>query len=151
MSMDNIVAFRAPYRHPVHATLAVLDTAIGSGAITDPVARNWCEQLAGTVRELTAELQRANVDAERWRSSAARLVATRAPIEAMEQTTTAARAQMARLAAAVAVADRESIDLDTAKQATALLAFNVDSLIVLTEALAMGYENLRARLEAVVR
>ena len=144
MTMRNTV----PYRHPIHDTLATLDAALAAGAVKDPVAVNWLRQMAAGTRGLLAEMQRLGDDAGRWRASAARMAALQAPLEAMEQTVQATRAALAGMVQCAAVADRESFDLDGMKRSAAMLAVGVDGLVELVEALALGYENLRAKLAA---
>ena len=142
--MRNII----PYRHPIHDTLAMLDAALAAGAVRDPVAVNWLRQMAAGTRGLLAEMQRLGDDAGRWRASAARMAAQQVPLEAMEQMVQATREALAGLVQRAAAADRQSLDLEGLKRSTAMLAVGVDGLIDLVEALALGYENLRARLAA---
>lgn len=143
-----VVPFKAPHRHPILDTLAALDAALAAGAVQDRVAANWLQVMAGAMRGLLAELLAANIDAGRWRASCAALAARRAPMEALGFTVGTARQALAGMAQRVAAADPEGIDPDALRRDVAMLAAAVDNLIVPTEGLAMGYENLRARLGA---
>ena len=138
-----VVPFKAPHRHPILDTLAALDAALAAGAVQDRVAANWLQVMAGAMRGLLAELLAANIDAGRWRASCAALAAQRAPLEAMAFTVAATRQALAGMAERAAVADQDAFRRDVA-----MLAASVDGLIGVTEALALGYENMRAKLAA---
>ena len=113
----------------------------------DPIIVGHIGAAVTLMRQLLAERDGLAADARRWRSSTARLAAAAVPHEALAFATEGARTALAALADRAA-ADRQSLDLDTLQRDVGRLVVCVDLLLELLPALALGYENLRARLAA---